>query len=59
VVGYSLTDEHRAQLSNYLHAMGLELGLLVNFAHYPGLEYERTAKTKRGKVKPEFSDVSL
>jgi hypothetical protein len=59
VVGYSLTDEHRAQLSNYLHAMGLELGLLVNFGHYPGLEYERIAKTKRGKVKPEFSDVSL
>jgi GxxExxY protein len=27
----SLTDEHRAQLLNYLHATGFELGLLVNF----------------------------
>jgi len=49
----------RAQLLNYLHATGFELGLLVNFGHYPGLEYERIAKTKRGKVKPDFSDVSL
>ena len=55
----ALTDEHRAQLLNYLHATGFELGLLVNFGHYPGLEYERIAKTKRGKAKPDFSDVSL
>jgi GxxExxY protein len=33
----ALTDEHRAQLLNYLHATGFELGLLVNFGHYPGL----------------------
>ena len=26
-----LTDEHRAQLLNYLNATGFELGLLVNF----------------------------
>jgi GxxExxY protein len=31
----ALTDEHRAQLLNYLHATGFELGLLVNFGHYP------------------------
>jgi GxxExxY protein len=35
----ALTDEHRAQLLNYLHATGFELGLLVNFGHYPKLEY--------------------
>jgi GxxExxY protein len=55
----ALTDEHRAQLLNYLHATGLELGLLVNFGHYPGLEYERIAKTQRIKMKTDFSDVSL
>jgi GxxExxY protein len=55
----ALTDEHRAQLLNYLHATGFELGLLVNFGHYPGLEYERIAKTQYIKTKLEFSDVSL
>lgn len=36
-----LTDEHRAQIQNYLHATGLKVGLLVNFGHFPKLEYER------------------
>jgi GxxExxY protein len=36
-----LTDEHRAQVLNYLKATGLRLGLLANFGHYPKLEYER------------------
>ncbi len=37
----ALTDEHRAQVQNYLHATGLRVGLLVNFGHYPKVEYER------------------
>ena len=36
-----LTDEHRSQILDYLNAMGIKLGLLVNFGHYPKLEYER------------------
>lgn len=40
----SLADEHRAQLFNYLKATGLSLGLLVNFGHYPQLEWERIVK---------------
>lgn len=36
-----LTDEHRAQVHNYLKATGHRLGLLVNFGHYPKLPYER------------------
>ena len=36
-----LTDEHRAQVQNYLHATGLKVGLLVNFGHFPKVEYER------------------
>ena len=37
----ALTDEHRAQIQNYLHATGLRVGLLVNFGHYPKVEHER------------------
>jgi GxxExxY protein len=36
-----LVDEHRGQVLNYLSATGCKLGLLVNFGHYPKLEYER------------------
>lgn len=38
-----ITDEHRAQLQNYLRATGYRLGLLVNFGHYPQLQIERIA----------------
>lgn len=40
----ALTDEHRAQVHNYLKATGYRLGLLVNFGHYPKLEYERIVR---------------
>ena len=36
-----LCDEHRAQAINYLKATGKQLGLLVNFGHYPKIEHER------------------
>ena len=39
-----LTDEHRAQVHNYLRATGHKLGLLVNFGHHPKLEYERIVR---------------
>ena len=55
----TLIDEHRAQLLNYLHTTDFELGLLVNFGHYPKLEYERIAKTQRIKTRNDLSDVSL
>jgi GxxExxY protein len=39
-----LTDEHRAQVHNYLKATGYRLGLLVNFGHHPKVEWERIAR---------------
>lgn len=39
-----LEDRERAQLQNYLKASGHKLGLLVNFGHYPKVEYERIVR---------------
>jgi GxxExxY protein len=36
-----LINEHRAQVLNYLATANCKLGLLVNFGHYPRVEYER------------------
>jgi len=44
-----LIDEHRAQVINYLHATGMQLGILVNFGHNPKLEYERIVLTEQRK----------
>jgi GxxExxY protein len=49
-----LVDEHRAQVLNYLSATGRELALLVNFGHYPRLEYERLLPRK-----PELAELRL
>lgn len=43
----ALIDEHRSQVLNYLHASNIKLGLLVNFGHYPKLEYERIALSNK------------
>jgi GxxExxY protein len=36
-----ITKEHEAQVFNYLKATGLKLGIIVNFGHFPNLEYKR------------------
>ena len=38
-----ITDEHRAQVQNYLNATGLRVGLRVNFGYLPLVEHERFA----------------
>ena len=54
-----LTDQHRAQVLNYLNATGLELGLLVNFGHYPGLEWERILRTKNTRSSSMGEEFAL
>ena len=36
-----LTDAHRSQVYNYLHATGFHLGIILNFGFSNGLERER------------------
>ena len=41
-----LTDEHYAQVCNYLKATGMELGLLINFGNR-SLEYKRIIRNSK------------
>ena len=41
----ALAPEHEAQIINYLHATGIEVGLLINFGN-PKLEFKRFTRTK-------------
>ncbi len=45
-----LTDGHRAQVINYLKAIGKQRGLLVNFGHYPKIEHERLVNQPLSRV---------
>ncbi len=36
-----ITSEHQAQVINYLKATKLQLGMIVNFGHYPKVEIKR------------------
>jgi GxxExxY protein len=40
----ALTDEHRAQVHNYLKATSFKVALLVNFGKAKDLEYERIVR---------------
>lgn len=42
----NLINEHRGQTINYLKATKFSLALLINFGHYPKLEYERFGNEK-------------
>lgn len=48
-----LADDHRAQVLNYLNATKFQLGLLINFGHYPKAQSERFILTEDGvKIEP-------
>jgi GxxExxY protein len=49
-----LAGVHRAQTLNYLNATKFELALLINFGHFPKLEYERIANTINAGVRPSI-----
>lgn len=51
-------DAHRAQILNYLHATGFELGLLVNFGCFPKLTYERFACNRRNTSATRYEVIS-
>jgi GxxExxY protein len=53
-----LIDVHRAQALNYLNATRFDLVLLVNFGHYPRLEYERVALTRTKSIRDELRSWS-
>ncbi len=48
-----LHDRHQAQVISYLNACGFQLGILVNFASYPDLEYQRLALTREKRIDRE------
>jgi GxxExxY protein len=51
-----LIDAHRAQTLNYLYATGFDLALLVNFGHFPRLEYERIVNSRNKPKHPVMLD---
>ena len=53
-----LADEHRAQVINYLKATDKQLGLLVNFGHYPKIEHERFVNQSSRAPREDFSRFS-
>lgn len=42
----NIAPEHKAQVMNYLKASNFQLGLLINYGHFPLLEVVRVANTK-------------
>ena len=47
-----LTLRDEGQLINYLKATGLKVGVLINFGHYPQLEWKRLVFTKESPSRP-------
>ncbi|HEX5809549.1 MAG TPA: GxxExxY protein, partial [Anaerolineales bacterium] len=48
----TLTLKEEGQLINYLKATGMKVGVLINFGHYPNLEWKRLVFTKESSNRP-------
>ncbi|NNE97381.1 MAG: GxxExxY protein [Pyrinomonadaceae bacterium] len=46
-----LIDAYKSQTLNYLNATQFELALLVNFGHFPKIEYKRIANNRNKALK--------
>jgi GxxExxY protein len=55
----NLVDAHRAQALNYLNATRFDMVLLVNFGHFPKLEYERIAHSQPKTISDELNTWGL
>jgi GxxExxY protein len=53
----SLSIDHEAQLLNYMNAGAFEVGLLVNFGHYPKLEYTRLVNQQKNYLRQSASSA--
>ncbi len=42
----NISEDFRSKMLSYLHTTKYQLGILVNFGHFPNLEYERFALTQ-------------
>jgi GxxExxY protein len=47
-----LTLKEEGQLINYLKATGMKVGILINFGHFPSLEWKRLVFTKAPPSRP-------
>jgi len=54
-----ICEEHRAQVLNYLAASRLSIALLVNFGHYPKLEFERLCNIRKAVLRGLRVDEGL
>jgi GxxExxY protein len=55
----NIAVEHKAQVMNYLKATNCELGLLINFGHFPKIEHERVAWTKSGASRQSSNPLKV
>lgn len=54
-----VADANRSQTLNYLNATNFDLALLVNFGHFPKLEYEKIANDRNcGARKTVYSRMA-